>query len=332
MKADDQTDLEKEPENRRILIIDDNQTIHDDIAKVLRLRNDPPPGPASESWRKFFAAAEPLAMDPPPPTYEISSAHQGDQGVTLARAAASQGRPYALAFVDGRMPPGIDGIETCRLLWEHVPDLQIVLCTAYADYNWEDIRRVLGARQDLIILHKPFDIIEVQQLADTLTTRWNEQRRTRRIIDDLRHLIDAAPEPLEPEEPIRAVPNEAETAHAVPRLSTEHLPAIAIRQMIAYLAKAEEAAADIERKTRLSRTTLLGKLVPLLRQHRAQLGLFGEKLPPVLAQLAGQLEEERTAHLTAARAVRHQIALAQAALGVAPPPPPALRTNGLIKA
>jgi DNA-binding NarL/FixJ family response regulator len=74
-----------------------------------------------------------------------------------------------LAFVDGRMPPGWDGIETIRHLWQECPDIQVVLCTAYSDYSWQDIRRVLGESDSLLILKKPFDNVEVLQLSHALT-------------------------------------------------------------------------------------------------------------------------------------------------------------------
>ena len=79
-----------------------------------------------------------------------------------------QGRPYSVAFVDMRMPPGWDGIETIARLWQADPDLQIVICTAYSDYSWEEILRQLGNRNSLAVLKKPFDNIEVIQLCETL--------------------------------------------------------------------------------------------------------------------------------------------------------------------
>ena len=50
-----------------------------------------------------------------------------------------------MAFVDVRMPPGWDGVETITRIWEVDPDLQIVVCTAYADYSWEELRSKVDA-------------------------------------------------------------------------------------------------------------------------------------------------------------------------------------------
>src|ERR1022692_4771639 len=80
--------------------------------------------------------------------------------------------PYAMAFVDVRMPPGWDGVETTAHLWRAYPNLQVVLCTAYSDYSWNDMQRRLGRSEKLLILKKPFDNIEVMQLAQALTHKW----------------------------------------------------------------------------------------------------------------------------------------------------------------
>jgi DNA-binding LytR/AlgR family response regulator len=109
--------------------------------------------------------------------FEIDSAFQGEEGLAKARRAMEQGRPYAVAFVDMRMPPGWDGIETIERLWALDPDLQIVICTAYSDYSWEEIMRRLGNRNDLAVLKKPFDNIEAVQLCETLTKKWSLNRQ-----------------------------------------------------------------------------------------------------------------------------------------------------------
>jgi PAS domain S-box-containing protein len=90
----------------------------------------------------------------------------------MVKQALADNRPYALAFVDVRMPPGWDGVETIARIWEVNPDLQIVVCTAYADYSWDRMRARVGQPDNLLVLKKPFDNIEVQQLAHALTKKW----------------------------------------------------------------------------------------------------------------------------------------------------------------
>ncbi len=91
----------------------------------------------------------------------------------MVKKALEEGRPYAMAFVDVRMPPGWDGVETIARIWEVNPELQIVVCTAYSDYSWEEMRSKVGQPDGLLVLKKPFDNIEVQQLAHALTKKWS---------------------------------------------------------------------------------------------------------------------------------------------------------------
>jgi PAS domain S-box-containing protein len=105
-------------------------------------------------------------------SFELDSVYQGQEGLEMVKRALAENRPYALAFVDVRMPPGWDGIETIARIWEVDPELQIVVCTAYADYSWEEMRAKVGQPDSLLVLKKPFDNIEVQQVAHALTKKW----------------------------------------------------------------------------------------------------------------------------------------------------------------
>lgn len=157
----------------RILVIDDNPAIHEDFRKIFN--------PVS-SLRASVSAAEAALFaeesdDAALPTFAIDSASQGDEGLAMIRRAVAENRPYAMAFIDVRMPPGRDGVETTELAWKEDPNLQIVLCTAFSDYSWSEIRRRLGRSDALVILKKPFDNIEVLQLADALTHKWRLSRQ-----------------------------------------------------------------------------------------------------------------------------------------------------------
>ncbi|MGZ8385082.1 MAG: histidine kinase dimerization/phospho-acceptor domain-containing protein, partial [Nitrospira sp.] len=99
--------------------------------------------------------------------------------------AYQRGNPYAVAFVDMRMPPGWDGLETIEHLWYADPDIQIVICSAYSDHPWEDVSRRIGDTDKLLILMKPFNSIEVVQLANALTKKWNLARSVKLQIDSL---------------------------------------------------------------------------------------------------------------------------------------------------
>ncbi|HVG60655.1 MAG TPA: ATP-binding protein [Hyalangium sp.] len=172
--------------NRRILVIDDNRTIHQDFRKLLC-----PP----RSLDLTLDSMEATLFGPPAKPeqslhFEMDSAYQGEEGVQLAQAARKEGRPYALAFVDIRMPPGIDGVEATSRLWQDDPDLQVVICSAYADYSWEDMMAKLGLSQRLLILRKPFDGIEVRQLAFALTDKWELLRSNRLHMENLTRAVE----------------------------------------------------------------------------------------------------------------------------------------------
>src|SRR6185369_6863778 len=126
---------------------------------------------------------------PPAPAgsapFELDSAYQGQEGLAKVEAALQAGRPYAMAFVDMRMPPGWDGVETIEQLWRADPRLQVVICTAYSDSSWEEVLRRLDAGDRLLILKKPFDNIEVRQLANALTAKWQMTQQLALQIDNL---------------------------------------------------------------------------------------------------------------------------------------------------
>lgn len=168
--------------NDRILIIDDNPSIHEDIRKILGA-----PVEKNEAFNanKSLLFGEAVTESEQPDEFEIDSAYQGQEGLDKVLQASEAGRPYALVFVDVRMPPGWDGIETINRIWERHPDLQAVICTAYSDYSWTEMIRMIGKSDNLVILKKPFDNIEVIQLAHALTEKWLLGHQARNRMHDL---------------------------------------------------------------------------------------------------------------------------------------------------
>ena len=155
--------------NCRILVVDDHRAIHEDFRKIL--------APPSQGSVELSAMEDELFGESGPQTqstsYEISSAYQGQEALDLVKKAEVEGRPFAVAFVDVRMPPGWDGVETVGHLWNVSPKLFVVICTAYSDYSWGQIGKQLGQSAQLMLVRKPFDPIEVQQIASTLIEKWN---------------------------------------------------------------------------------------------------------------------------------------------------------------
>lgn len=168
------------PSNNRILIVDDNESIHTDFEKVL-LR------PASKKAELAMLLDEvlepaPRPSEPPPArvgSYEIAHAFSGNQAYDLVAAAEQEQRPFALIFMDVRMPPGADGIETTRRIWNDFPHPEVVICTAFSDYSWEEILEILGSTDQLQFLRKPFDVVSIKQMALALCKKWNLAQETR---------------------------------------------------------------------------------------------------------------------------------------------------------
>ncbi|MDB6065272.1 MAG: sensory box histidine kinase/response regulator [Pedosphaera sp.] len=159
--------------NRRILIVDDNASIHTDFRKILC----PDTTGNAEVMEMEAVIFNQEASTTAEMAFDLDPAFQGQEGLEMVKRSLAENRPYALAFVDVRMPPGWDGIETIARIWEVCPDLQIVVCTAYSDYSWDEMRAKVGQPDSLLVLKKPFDNIEVQQLAHALTKKWQVTRQ-----------------------------------------------------------------------------------------------------------------------------------------------------------
>jgi diguanylate cyclase (GGDEF)-like protein len=167
----------------RVLVIDDNAAIHQDYRKIL-VAADKTLMSAAEAG--LFGEQAPQTGRP---TFDVDSALQGRDGVERARAAVAEGRPYSVAFVDMRMPPGWDGLETVEHLWRVDPDVQVVICSAYTDYDWLELLARLGHSDKLIVVKKPFEPIEILQCASALSRKWQNARALRRHVESLELVV-----------------------------------------------------------------------------------------------------------------------------------------------
>jgi signal transduction histidine kinase len=171
--------------NRRILLIDDTPSIHEDFRKILT-----PTSAQHVELDEMEAALFGSEVKSASALFELDSAYGGQEGLGKLIQALQDNRPYALAFVDMRMPEGWDGAQTIEHLWQQDPLLQVVVCTAYSDYSWDELLDRLHAHDRLLILKKPFDNIEVQQMANTLLTKWEMTERASIQMSHLEHLVD----------------------------------------------------------------------------------------------------------------------------------------------
>ncbi len=171
--------------NRRILLVDDNEGVHPYFTEVLA---------PEDSAAAMDAAAADLFGESEARVdirFELSSAYQGEEALEMVRRAREAGLPFAMAFVDMRMPPGWDGLTTIVKIWEVDPEIQIVICTAYSDHTWAEIQAALTDSARWLVLKKPFDKIEVVQLANALTEKWNLARRASLKMEAMERLVEA---------------------------------------------------------------------------------------------------------------------------------------------
>jgi PAS domain S-box-containing protein len=174
----------------RILVIDDNATILDAFRKILSGHS------GCEATSERFEALEASLFGSSQsatyikPLFDVDLVQSGETGRNLAQQACADVRPYAVAFVDMRMPGGWGGLETIEALWRVDPNIQVVICTAYAEYSWDEIIKRLGQSDRLLILRKPFERIEVLQLACALSEKWTLLRDKQTQMDLLEQRVE----------------------------------------------------------------------------------------------------------------------------------------------
>ena len=178
----------------KVLVVDDNQAIHADFAKIL---NRPPETGALDELERLALGAASASGYPEMPCYQVESAFQGAEAFSLVKAAVDADDHYALAFVDMRMPPGWDGLQTIEHLWSVDPGLQVVICSAYSDYDWDEVLGKLKRPDNLLVIKKPFEAVEILQCANALSGKWHGERALRKHLASLEETIHARTASLE---------------------------------------------------------------------------------------------------------------------------------------
>ena len=172
--------------NRRVLIVDDQREIHDDFDDTLRPRRS---GLESDVLAAAFVEAPEAHFLP---DFELLHVMSGEEACAVIEEGAASGRPVAVAFVDIRMPPGIDGVETIRRVRRISRDVEIVIMTAYTDRTLSEIIRDMELLNKVLYLRKPFAREEVQQITLSLVEKWNLEQaleaRRRELVASHRRL------------------------------------------------------------------------------------------------------------------------------------------------
>lgn len=169
----------------RILLIDDSPSIHDDFRRILCPKDEADVDSAMAELLSLSGEAG-VRSAPSRRTFDLVGALQGQEGLAKLQEAKAEARPFSVVFVDMRMPPGWNGVETIAKLWEHDSEIQTVVCTAYSDISWDETIAKLGESDRLLILKKPFDAVEIYQLACALSSKWMSTRHENELIESLR--------------------------------------------------------------------------------------------------------------------------------------------------
>ena len=165
--------------NNRVLIVDDQENIHDDFDDMLSS------GSAKTSTDDLAGAFLDESDDNFLPDLELFHASSGERAFDIVESAKASGAPIAVAYVDIRMPPGIDGIETIRRIRKIEKDIEIVIMTAYTDKPLPEIVRDMELLHKLLYIRKPFAREEVQQITMSLVQKWNIEQE---LVENRRQL------------------------------------------------------------------------------------------------------------------------------------------------
>ncbi|MFK5986148.1 MAG: response regulator [Pseudomonadota bacterium] len=179
----------------KILIVDDNEDIHNDFKLILQPAQTQQTGELDALLEQVLD--QPISQDDKIFQFELDSAFQGQQALELVEQAHNNDTAYTLIFMDIRMPPGWNGIETIRRIWKKYPRIEMVICTAYSDFSWEEINQTLGGSHRLLVLKKPFDRMEVKQLALSLSVKAEYYKKNLLHISELEASVKKRTKELE---------------------------------------------------------------------------------------------------------------------------------------
>jgi diguanylate cyclase (GGDEF)-like protein len=164
----------------RILIVDDEPAMHDSYRRSFAPVGGADAGALDAMAAELFGdedapAASPVASDAAM-DFALTHAMQGLDGVAAIEQAMLDGDPYAVAFIDVRMPPGIDGKETATRIRALDPNINLVIVTGYSDFSPIEISKAAGPADKIFYIAKPFEVAEVTQTATALAHRWQVDR------------------------------------------------------------------------------------------------------------------------------------------------------------
>ena len=161
--------------NKRILIVDDMDEIHDAYKTILLKKPDIDKNGFDDLVDDLFSEKSEshenhLDFDF---DYDIDFAFQGEEAIEKVKQSVADDNPYALIFMDMRMPPGMNGVDTIKEIWKIDTRIETILCTAFSDYNWSATLNIIGITDQFLLIKKPFETAEIKQVALAQILKWN---------------------------------------------------------------------------------------------------------------------------------------------------------------
>jgi signal transduction histidine kinase len=172
-------------DNLRVLVADDEPATLNIYRQVLSKPADGRSSPVAEMVElgdRLFGKGEKNSANS---SFELVTCHQAVEAVDQVRASLEAEQPFALAFLDIRMPPGPDGVWAAEQIRSLDPHTEIVMVTGYSDINPKDITERVPPAQNLLYFQKPFHPYEIVQCASTLGAKWKAEWELRKILNNL---------------------------------------------------------------------------------------------------------------------------------------------------
>jgi diguanylate cyclase (GGDEF)-like protein len=166
----------------RVLVVDDEPDVRDAYRQIL-LETEVSQDIAGfrELRARLFAKTSPEAAPGKSlsrgATFDPVFCEQAEAAVAAVQEALAQEQPFAVVFLDMRMPPGRDGVWAATKIRDIDPAIEIVICTAYSDVDPSEIGGLVPPEDKLSYLQKPFHPHEVRQMAIALGSKWRAERR-----------------------------------------------------------------------------------------------------------------------------------------------------------
>ncbi len=169
----------------RVLVVDDEAAIRD---AYLQIFSEPEPDAQNVARRQLGAklfggdgTKQPERLPTAAPTFDAVFCDGAEAAVEAVKVALDANQPFAVVFLDMRMPPGPDGVWAAGRIRELDPAIEIAVCSAYSDVDPCDIGGRVPPEDKLAYLQKPFHPHEIRQLAIALASKWRAERHLARL-------------------------------------------------------------------------------------------------------------------------------------------------------